>query len=378
MSPAASGRGSLLARSLIENWDIDHLETAATRWRASAAEFEELFAQHRQNISAPGGTEWEGTAKDTAVDRVNADSSVVSRHGEIVRAAADLADSCVGDLRAAQRTALTAIAEAVADGFRVGEDLTVTDTRRIDVATMAARYAAAREHAENIQWNASQLLATDTLVGERLQAKATELGGITFDSDGHDPTIQTAGWAPWKQNPEIPIPPVPQPPPAQGPVVRGLPPLGVNPPVPGPLTVGPASRASEQKLGGKSLWDEKGGEWRYSPADKYHNPHWDYNTHDNPRSRWNNVEINNVPTHTSRAAPKSTPVEPSAPKAPVEAPRKAPAEAPAPKAPVDVPRMPRGPMIGGGPGIFGPELVPLPHSENDLPILGGGEAEDDV
>lgn len=31
--------------------------------------------------------------------------------------------------------------------------------------------------------------------------------------------------------------------------------------------------------------------------------------------------------------------------------------------------MPRGHVIGGGPGIFGPELVPLPGSEDTLPTL---------
>ena len=41
MSPTAPGSGSVPGRSRIENWDIDHLETSATRWRASANEFEE-------------------------------------------------------------------------------------------------------------------------------------------------------------------------------------------------------------------------------------------------------------------------------------------------------------------------------------------------
>ncbi|QZH60842.1 hypothetical protein K1X22_03335 [Mycolicibacterium farcinogenes] len=199
MSPAASCAGAVPGRSLIENWDIDHLETSATRWRASVCEFEELFAQHRQNVNAPGGTEWEGTAKDAALDRVTADTAVVGRHGEIVRSAADLADTSIGDLRAAQRAAITAIVEAEADGFRVGEDLSVTDTRRIDIATMADRYTAAAEHAENIHWNASQLLATDTLIGQRLISKAAELNGTRFDGEE---TIQAASFgAGFKQSP---------------------------------------------------------------------------------------------------------------------------------------------------------------------------------
>lgn len=87
---------------------------------------------------------------------------------------------------------MEAIREAEADGFKVGDDLSVTDTRRIDISTIAARYTAAAEHADNIRWNAEQLLATDTLIGRRITAKATELAAITFDgeSGGHDGTIQ--------------------------------------------------------------------------------------------------------------------------------------------------------------------------------------------
>jgi|GEM_PF-2750097 len=79
--------------------------------------------------------------------------------------------------------------------------------------------------------------------------------------------------------------------------VRGLPPQDVIPPVrnPSKLRLDDASRPSEVAKGGKSLWDEQGGEWRYSPGDKWHNPHWDYNDHGTPNSQWQNVSINNLP-----------------------------------------------------------------------------------
>jgi len=85
---------------------------------------------------------------------------------------------------------------------------------------------------------------------------------------------------------------------------RGLAPDGVAPPVenPGELKVGPASRPSEGKEGGKSYWDSKGGEWRYFPGDERHNPHWDYNPHKPGQppgpdgkqgNEWRNVPIGN-------------------------------------------------------------------------------------
>ncbi|WP_235624120.1 hypothetical protein [Mycolicibacterium goodii] len=192
MSAVTASAGAPPTRSQIETWDITHLEDAATRWRIVAGQSDELFDQHRQSIAAPGGTDWDGSAKDAALNLVTRDISVVRATNDIVRAAADLAEAGASDLRAAQGDALEAISEAEADGFRVGDDLSVTDTRRVDIATMAARHTAAREHAENIRWNAEQLLATDTLIGQRITAKATELDAITFDGEdgGRDGAIR--------------------------------------------------------------------------------------------------------------------------------------------------------------------------------------------
>jgi RHS repeat-associated protein len=92
--------------------------------------------------------------------------------------------------------------------------------------------------------------------------------------------------------------PIPQetPMPQQTPIPpRGLPPEGMEPPVEGQCKEGPPSRPSEVQKGGKSLWDPNGGEWRYFPGDKYHNPHWDYNPHNAPNSPWQNIPINNLP-----------------------------------------------------------------------------------
>ena len=85
--------------------------------------------------------------------------------------------------------------------------------------------------------------------------------------------------------------------PKEGERIRGLPPDGVQPPVDNPSGVkeGPASRPSEREKGGKSLWDEHGGEWRYAPENKHHNPHWDYNPHDSKSSPWQNIPIGDLP-----------------------------------------------------------------------------------
>ena len=179
MSSAGSPEPELPSRSQIENWDTSHLAAAANRWRTSASESDTLFAQHRLNVATPRGTEWE----DAALDRVTADAAVVRNHADVIVEAADIAENGMADIHAAQRKVLEAIAEAEADGFQVADDLSVRDTRQADLPNMAARHTAARVHVEDIRWNAERLVAADTFVSERLQAKAGELDGITFDDE---------------------------------------------------------------------------------------------------------------------------------------------------------------------------------------------------
>ncbi len=77
-------------------------------------------------------TNWAGDAKDAAVNRVTTDAAVVASQTAVQRAGAQIAEDGSRDIQAAKREALDAIAEAEADGFEVGEDLSVTDTREVD------------------------------------------------------------------------------------------------------------------------------------------------------------------------------------------------------------------------------------------------------
>ncbi|MDG5481315.1 hypothetical protein [Mycolicibacterium gadium] len=182
MSPAGAALG-MLSRSEIEEWSTRDLDAAAGRWRASATESDEAFAQHRANIV---NTTWAGDAKDAAVNRVTTDAVVVAGQTAVQRAGAQIAEDGSRDIQAAKREALGAIAAAEADGFEVGEDLSVTDTREVDENEIAARTLAAREHAEDIRWFAERLAQTDEFVGKRLQEKAVELEDIRFDGERDD------------------------------------------------------------------------------------------------------------------------------------------------------------------------------------------------
>ena len=196
--PATPTAGALF-RSQIETLSTKHLSDASNAWRVAATASESGFNQHRRNIDSPGGTTWEGDAKDNALERVTADIMVVSRQGAVLREAADLAEEGARDIEAAKVKVLEAISAAEDDGFRVGEDLSVTDARRADLLSIRARQICAYEHAEYIRWTAEQLAQTDRLVGNRLHTKAAELDAIQF---GEDRAVQAVGW-------DVPLAPPP-------------------------------------------------------------------------------------------------------------------------------------------------------------------------
>ncbi|OBG82140.1 hypothetical protein A5699_07085 [Mycobacterium sp. E802] len=205
MSPAAAS-APLPTRSDIEEWSISHLSDAARSWRIAATVSEDAFDQHRQNISAPGGTTWEGGAKDAAVDRVANDVVVVGRQSGVLREAADLAENGSYDIKTAKDKAVEAIRAAENDGFSVGEDLSVTDARKYDITTIVERNKALKEHAEDIRWTIEQLVQADKLVGDRLQAKATELNGILFDGESERMSVQAASFGSVPESPQFPLP----------------------------------------------------------------------------------------------------------------------------------------------------------------------------
>jgi hypothetical protein len=294
--------------SEIQAWDVVHLENAATDWTNTAQHWEASFSSiHRASVS-PGGTVWEGVAAEAAQERAFADLVKVRGLADELHESAAIARRGAETLRSAKQSVLDAVRNASASGYVVGEDLSVTPSRG-----GAAAQAQAQVYAARIQERAIQLAAHDQEIAAKITAATSPLHSVTFAESPINPprdVIQPADYNTPRPLDPAPRPPVPAP---------GLPPDGVHPPVGGNLSVGPASRPSDASQGGRSLWDDKGGEWRYFPGDKYHNPHWDYNAHDRKFSPWDNVQIGDLPPHTPEAAPKggaptpapSTPSPPS-------------------------------------------------------------------
>lgn len=364
--------GVIPTLSAVRGWDTTHLTQAAAHWTNTATTWEEAFTRLSQSIGNPGGSPWLGEAADAAHQRAYHDRLTVIRAADQLHGASAAARSGAEEIRSAQQVALGVVRRAEQAGFTVGEDFSVRSSETGSPAMLAARQAQAQVFAAEIRTSVAKLIAADKHAAGRILAASDGLGGTGFPDDG-DAT-------PGKKKPTIQMvddhqggEPSPQPP------ARGLPPEGVRPPIEGPLTPGPASRPSEAGKGGQSLWDKDGGEWRYFPGDKWHNPHWDYNGHGNPKSPWDNIPINGLPPRIGEAPPIISGLPPwlLSPATPgVAGPPQNPLLAPFPGVTMPQP----GPIPASAPGpalmpdfhIPAPNAADLQRAGGETAVVGGG------
>lgn len=278
---AVDGAGPL-TRSRIEAFDQTAavLSNSATQWRVQAQRLQRVADIYVDQVNTPSGTEWTGQTAVSYFETAHADRLAVSPAFTHANAMADIGERGCEQLLGAREAALAAITEAEADDFSVGEDLSVTDNYVWDSpGERAARQAAAVGHRNYIAHHAGLLHAENQRIATQLNAGAARMAGMApahwrqpvteFAQPNHrntgaqkpaDTTTNRKGAIhavdnhTWKQGPDQPPPPPPKPP------VEGLPPEGLRPPVEGPLTEGPASRPSRAAKGGRSLYDERGGE----------------------------------------------------------------------------------------------------------------------
>ncbi|OSC37022.1 hypothetical protein [Mycobacterium decipiens] len=170
--------------SQLQAWDIEHLVNAANYWTKTADEWEDIFTQMRnQAHSIP----WEGEGGEALRTRASGDLATVTTNANRLRKAARIARAAASDISAAQRRVMYGVEDAQNDGFQVGEDLSVTDSRTSETAAeQAARQAQAQAFAGDINHRAAQLLGLETDVSKQLTVAAGDVGTLSFSGPpGH-------------------------------------------------------------------------------------------------------------------------------------------------------------------------------------------------
>jgi hypothetical protein len=193
-------------RSEISDWDVGHLEQAASDWTTSANKWEAHFdTLHRQAMS-PGRSVWEGRAADAAQHRTYADLVKVRGAADDLRVAVTAARRGADELLYARSSVLKAIAAAEKAGLVVGEDLSVTVALTSASALEESRQlASARQRADEIAARVIELTAVDKRIADTITTATAPLAEFRFTES----PIQLVDNRTFKDAPPIPVPGTP-------------------------------------------------------------------------------------------------------------------------------------------------------------------------
>lgn len=378
--------------SQIHAWDTEHLITAATYWNKTADRWEDVFIQMRNRSHT---ILWEGAGGEALRQRTGADLTIVSAKADQLRQAARIARDGAGTIGTAQRRVIYAIDDARGAGFKVDEDLSVTERPTSGtVAQQAARQAQAKAIAADIRRRVTQLIEIEHETAARIINATAEIAESAFPEPfhNHEPGIHAVDEHNFKQDP-VPAPST-GPEPAKGPstddirrVLDKLP-QGNKPEI--------REVRSQQDLENLWKWAQQNGEEipngygdpgkgiRYRlPDGTIVGQRWSAGSTSKPVLDFD-IPSNGGYTKIHINARGGVPEIP----APVRA---APAEAPPVRVPAEPPsltRPPTEPMPGrfgpapplAGGGLVPPESTPHPvhppHSHHGPPVMGKDELAD--
>lgn len=163
-----------------------HLGQAADWWDRIGPQAEAAFDEVTSEVAAPGGAEWAGVAADRAAHRASMD--VVQVRGVITgwQHAAVIARRGEAALAAGQCEALEAVDAAHRDGFAVGEDYSVSDSRTAVTGDQyERRLKQATAHADYIRHRVGMLVDNERRLNADLRTATAGWGDLKFDESPH-------------------------------------------------------------------------------------------------------------------------------------------------------------------------------------------------
>ncbi len=161
----------MMALSQVRNWDTSHLHAAASHWEAVAADWKYSFDAVHQESFAPGGSEWTGEGADAAQYRTAVDRKYAWQAADTLRDAAAIARDGASEIEAAKADLLRSIRRVQEDGFVVGEDFSIADTKVYPARQAAIREAQVDRHAAAITDGLQTLTALDRRVAGQMKGR---------------------------------------------------------------------------------------------------------------------------------------------------------------------------------------------------------------
>lgn len=168
----------MVTLSGVREWDVTHLEDAASHWRITAGTWADSFHRlHRMSYVA-GGDDFSGQAADALIESTAVRAQRVASNAMDLVAAAKVADRGAEEISYAKDTVLNAVRDIEDDGFTVGEDWSLTDRQpSVDPVESAARLSKAEQYQGSLTARVANLLTTD----EQVSGQVGSIRLVDFD-----------------------------------------------------------------------------------------------------------------------------------------------------------------------------------------------------
>ncbi|MBO0881420.1 MAG: hypothetical protein J2P17_13950 [Mycobacterium sp.] len=185
--------------SQLQNSDYSYFGQLAGYLERISPKAQNALEQLAEHVKRPGGVTWEGEAADAAIAQAESD---VMKARPFMWSWSDVAVSArrwQDELEAGTRTALDAVDDAERDGFQVGDDYSVTDTREAETLTeYNERQEEAQAHSGFIRHQVGTLVGNESRINGELKAMTAGWGTLSCPESGGGGAQPVDGH--WKQD----------------------------------------------------------------------------------------------------------------------------------------------------------------------------------
>lgn len=142
--------------SHLRGYNTDHLAAAALHWTDAAGRWRNTYITVEQETHL---LDWEGAARETAVDRVARDHAIVKANAGALETAAGIARDAASSLLTAARAVTHLADEATENGYLVAEDFDVDFPPTTNITDYKAKFIQAEQYSADLRFRAGNFMA---------------------------------------------------------------------------------------------------------------------------------------------------------------------------------------------------------------------------
>jgi hypothetical protein len=176
--------------SHLRAYNTDHLVEAAAHWNDAAARWDNTYITVTQETRL---LDWEGRAREAALERVARDHAVVKANAGALEHAAGIAREASGSLLTAAHAVTHLADEATENGYLVADNYEVDFPPTANLAEYKTRSVQAQQYSDDLRFRAGKFMAHEhQTASDLIQAVDSHTNGdgtVHYTPNPHPPAV---------------------------------------------------------------------------------------------------------------------------------------------------------------------------------------------